>query len=67
MQSPRLLALSSIYEFLLITHTWLSGDIIDNAIANPRYLSLRKISPSQMGLFLVYVRNSIPVSICEGP
>lgn len=67
MQSPCLLALSSNYDYLLITETWLNDNVPDDAFAIPGYQSFRRSrTPQSVGGCLVYICNSVPTSLCQG-
>lgn len=68
MRYLRPFAFFSNYIFLLGALICLINDTTDDAVAMAGYRQFRKDCPSQRGGgFLVHVRNSIPVPLCQDP
>lgn len=67
-ESLCLLVLSSNYDFLPITETWLNKYALDDATVIPGCQSFGRSRRSQPGGdCLVYVRNTIPATLCRDP
>ena len=62
MDNLRAVCASSSYDFITVTETWLSADVLDRELYLPRYTIIRRDRNRYSGGVAIYVSTSVSFS-----